>query len=240
MRLLTFPWKYYVTFSNFLANYVHIYPLLSILKIIGIWRSIQDSCGHIDFSTYHQFVCLVPSAPIHSKIKAPAKRPKYWSPLLGQPSMNSVPRPSECGCYAQFGHYPMICIYVVVRVLWIHRVLHTLWISSLSTFLPWFVNTSYGYPNLEKNSLIKALAVTSAFCNGSGTHSTTLYPPLWVCIGSHSLFEVIVKGNQDELFSIGLPAYYLFKAGQLEMDPFYFYNIHHIWEHNSWRPSASN
>lgn len=62
----------------------------------------------------------------------------------------------------------------VVRVLLILSTSHISLSSLLLKLVPWSVNICKGYPNLVKNSLIAARAVTSVVCEGRGIHSTHL------------------------------------------------------------------
>lgn len=63
-----------------------------------------------------------------------------------------------------------------------------------------------------------------------------------VCIRSHSLCEVMVQGNQEELLPLDSLLGNSSKQNNLEVDFFYFYNRHHMWGHNTscWRLSAVN
>lgn len=87
--------------------------------------------------------------------------------------------------------------------------------------------SSKGNPNREKNSSIAALAVTSAFCDGNGIHSTHLVN--WSTIIKQCSFPCSVLGRGPMYSmctrSIGAPAWYSVN-GTLQYRLFFLFCVH--------------
>ena len=67
---------------------------------------------------------------------------------------------------------------------------------SAFKFLPLSVKMLKGKPNLAKNSLTAALAVTSAVCDANGTHSAHFVN--WSTITNMLVFPAVDLGNEPK------------------------------------------
>ena len=101
-------------------------------------------------------------------------------------------------------------LYGVVLALWISNASQRAVHSFDSKFRPWSENIWNGYLNLEKKPSIAAFAITSAACEGNGTHSTHLVN--WSTIIRICSFPLGVLGRGPKksicTLSIGAPAWY--------------------------------